>query len=51
MANTRRFARRDLAEIMGDPSRFPAEDFADGWFGDETQTVLRSLVDRMKSKA
>jgi len=50
MANTRRFARADLADIMGDPNRFPAEDFAASWFGDETQTVLRALVEKLKSK-
>ena len=50
MANTRRFARADLAEIMGDPNRFPAEDFAASWFGEETQTVLRALVEKLKSK-
>ncbi|HWT15807.1 MAG TPA: enoyl-CoA hydratase-related protein, partial [Patescibacteria group bacterium] len=50
MANTRRFARADLAEIMADPNRFPAEDFAASWFGEETQTVLRALVEKLKSK-
>lgn len=50
MAATRRFARADLAEIMADPARFPAEDFAASWFGDETQRVLRALVEQLKAK-
>jgi len=51
MASTRRIARRDLADIMGDPGRFPADDFADAWFGDETQATLQALVARLKAKA
>lgn len=51
MSNTRRFARSDLASLMGDPNRFPAEDFAETWFSDETQTVLRAVIDKLKSKA
>lgn len=50
MANTRRFARSDLAELMADANRFPAQDFAAAWFGEETQTVLRALVEKLKSK-
>lgn len=51
MSSTRRIARRDLADIMADASRFPAEDFADGWFGEETQATLQALVARLKSKS
>lgn len=50
MANTRRIARADLAALMGDPARFPAEDFVDAWFGDETQNTLKALVAKLKSK-
>ncbi len=50
MSNTRRFARSDLAELMGDTRRFPAEDFASMWFGEETQAVLRAVIEKLKSK-
>jgi enoyl-CoA hydratase/carnithine racemase len=50
MASTRRFARRDLADLMGDPGRFPVEQFADGWFSSETQASLQALVARLKAK-
>lgn len=50
MSNTRRLARRDLADIMGDAARFPADAFADSWFTDETQTTLQAMVARLKSK-
>jgi len=50
MSNTRRFARSDLAELMGDARRFPSSDFAALWFGEETQGVLRALVEKLKSK-
>lgn len=50
MATTRRIARADLADLMGDPARFPAEDFVDAWFGDETQTTLHALVAKLKSR-
>jgi Delta3-Delta2-enoyl-CoA isomerase len=51
MSGTRRMARRDLADIMSDPERFPSADFADAWFGDETQSTLRALVAKLKSKS
>jgi Delta3-Delta2-enoyl-CoA isomerase len=50
MANTRRLARRDLADIMGSTARFPADEFADSWFGAETQATLQAMVARLKSK-
>lgn len=50
MSSTRRIARRDLADIMGDASRFPADEFADAWFGEETQATLQAMVARLKSK-
>jgi len=51
MATTRRMARADLHQILGDAERFPANDFADAWFGDETQATLKALVARLKAKA
>ncbi len=50
MSTTRRIARADLADLMGDPARFPAEDFVDSWFGEETQSTLRALVAKLKGK-
>jgi Delta3-Delta2-enoyl-CoA isomerase len=50
LANTRRIARRDLADIMGNAARFPADEFADSWFGEETQATLQAMVARLKSK-
>ena len=50
MLATRRMARADLHETLGDVARFPADVFADAWFGDETQTTLKALVARLKSK-
>lgn len=50
MAVTRRLARADLAAIFADPDQLPVEDFLDGWFAPEAQTVLHALVARLKSK-
>jgi 3,2-trans-enoyl-CoA isomerase len=50
MSATRRLARRDLADLMGDASRFPADEFADAWFGEETQSVLQAMVARLKAR-
>lgn len=50
MSNTRRIARRDLAEIMGESTRYPADEFADSWFAEETQTVLKAMVAKLKTK-
>jgi Delta3-Delta2-enoyl-CoA isomerase len=50
MSSTRRIARRDLADIMGDASRFPADAFADSWFAEETQSVLQAMVAKLKAK-
>jgi len=33
------------------PRALPVEDFLDGWFAPEAQTVLHALVARLKSKA
>jgi len=48
MATTRALARRDLTESLVDPDRWMLDDFAAAWFGDETQSVLKSLVARLK---
>jgi 3,2-trans-enoyl-CoA isomerase len=48
MATTRRLARRDLADAFADQSRWLLDEFAEAWFGDETQAVLKALVARLK---
>lgn len=50
MRETRRLARADLAAVFADPTTLPVEEFLDGWFAPEAQTVLRALVARLKSK-
>ena len=50
MSATRRFARSDLAELMSDAGRFPSVEFAEAWFGEETQSTLRALVAKLKAK-
>ncbi len=51
MRQTRRLARADLAAIFADPDALPVEQFLDGWFAPEAQTVLQALVARLKSKS
>ncbi|MBS0570212.1 MAG: enoyl-CoA hydratase/isomerase family protein [Proteobacteria bacterium] len=48
MATTRLLARSDLIELFADPTRLSVEEFADGWFGTETQTMLKALVAKLK---
>lgn len=48
MSTTRRLARRDLADAFADPSKWLLDEFADAWFGAETQSVLHALVERLK---
>ncbi len=48
MAQTRRIARADLHEGIGPPGSHDVEDFVDAWYGDETQGVLKALVERLK---
>ncbi|MEO6066189.1 MAG: enoyl-CoA hydratase/isomerase family protein [Lysobacterales bacterium] len=48
MAETRRQARADLHEGIGAPGSHDVEDFVDAWYGAETQSVLKALVDRLK---
>lgn len=50
MRETRRLARADLAAVFADPDGLPVEQFLDGWFAPEAQTVLHALVARLKSK-
>ena len=50
MAATRGLARLDLIQMFADPTRLSVEEFADGWFGAETQTTLKALVAQLKSK-
>lgn len=48
MSATRLLARLDLIELFADPTRLSVEEFADAWFGAETQTTLRTLVAKLK---
>lgn len=48
MTTTRQLARADLAGIFADPEKLGIEQFADGWFGAETQAVLQGLLARLK---
>jgi enoyl-CoA hydratase/carnithine racemase len=50
MAATRGLARLDLIQLFADPTRLSVEEFADAWFGAETQTTLKALVAQLKSK-
>lgn len=47
MAQTRRFARADLAAVFADPASLPVEDFLDVWFAPEAQATLNALVARL----
>jgi enoyl-CoA hydratase/carnithine racemase len=48
MSATRRLARRDLTETFADPRKWLLDEFAEAWFSDETQSVLKNLVARLK---
>ena len=48
MSNTRALARADLANVFADVERFSADEFADAWFGTETQATLKALVAKLK---
>jgi enoyl-CoA hydratase/carnithine racemase len=50
MLATRKLARTDLAAAFADLDALPVEDFLDGWFAADTQTVLHALVARLKSR-
>ena len=48
MLGTRQIARRDLARIFESPENYELDDFADSWFGPETQAALKALVAKLK---
>jgi 3,2-trans-enoyl-CoA isomerase len=48
MLGTRQIARRDLARIFEAPENYELDDFADSWFGPETQAALKALVAKLK---
>lgn len=48
MSTTRLLCRSDLINLFADPTKLSVEEFADGWFGAETQTTLRALVAKLK---
>lgn len=48
MLGTRHIARRDLAAVFENPTSFALDEFADAWFGSETQASLKALVAKLK---
>ena len=48
MAETRRLARADLHAGIGAPGSHDVADFVEAWYGPETQTVLKALVERLR---
>lgn len=48
MLHTRAIARDDLVQAVSDPNRLDLDRFLDDWMGEETQTVLKGLVARLK---
>jgi len=50
MSETRRMARRDLHDELDRAEKGGLEPFIDRWFSDETQSVLKALVAKLKSK-
>jgi 3,2-trans-enoyl-CoA isomerase len=48
MLGTRQIARRDLVKIFEYPENLELDDFADSWFGSETQSTLKALVAKLK---
>ena len=48
MLGTRQIARRDLAKIFEYSENLELDDFADSWFGSETQATLKALVAKLK---
>ena len=50
MSTTRLRSRSDLIEVFAKANAISAEEFAEGWFGAETQATLKALVDKLKSK-
>jgi len=50
MLATRTLCRADLGALFDDPESLGTERFADIWFSDETQAVLKATVERLKKK-
>lgn len=50
MAETRKRARADLIRIMEEGLATEMETLVDLWFGEETQSTLRALVERLAAK-
>jgi len=48
MSTTRLLARSDIIGIFADPSKLSVVEFADAWFGAETQATLKALVAKLK---
>ena len=48
MLGTRQIARRDLVKIFEYPENLELDDFADSFFGSETQSTLKALVAKLK---
>ncbi|MGA9333216.1 MAG: enoyl-CoA hydratase/isomerase family protein [Rudaea sp.] len=48
MSTTRLIARSDLIDLFADPGKLSVEEFADGWFGAESQAMLKALVAKLK---
>ncbi len=48
MSTTRLLARSDLIDVFADPAALSVEEFADGWFGAESQMMLKELVEKLK---
>ena len=50
MSTTRLLSRSDLIDVFADPTTLSVEEFADGWFGTESQAMLTGLVEKLKAK-
>lgn len=50
MSTTRLLCRSDLINVFADPTKLSVEEFADGWFGAESQAMLTGLVEKLKAK-
>ena len=50
MTATRRLARADLIDAFANPATLPIDDFVEAWYGEESQTVLKALVAKLKNK-
>ena len=48
MSATRRLSRRDLVETFADKESWRLDEFAEAWYGAETQDALKALVARLK---